>query len=179
MAITMATGVSIAAAADDSIYVKGAELYTITNLHPEPTNLRLYSTNYQLVGLIKRCTKVTINSIKKKKMVFTTPDGLEYDYLWQKYAMEPLPQHLELFFGAECDEGVIAKLSEIDQKGFKRGEALVGMSRQGVIYAIGYPPKHVNPNIDGMDSWTYWRNKFSRFIVHFNEETGLVEEIQK
>lgn len=175
-----ATGVNNLASAEDSIFIKGAEVYTLSNLHPDPTKMRLYSTNYQLPGLlIERCTKITIKSIKKKKMIFTVPSGTEYTYLWQKYAIDPLPEHLKLFFGAECDASAPEKLSEIDQKGVKRGTPYVGMSKQGVLYALGYPPKHVNPDAETMDSWTYWSNKFNRFIVHFNDETGLVDEIQE
>lgn len=46
------------------------------------------------------------------------------------------------------------------------------MTRQGVIYAIGYPPRHVNPSLERGD-WTYWESRFDRIIVEF-DENGIV-----
>ena len=174
---TTALAFSYAAQAEDEkLFVKGAELYTLTNLHPDNINNRLYATNYQQPALMKRCTKVVVDKISKKKMLFTA-DGVQYTYLYHKSAVDKLDKHLELYFGKKCSNSAVTKLSATDQKGIKRGQVTKGMTKQGVIYAIGYPPKHVTPNIDEMESWTYWSNKFNRFIVHF--ENGKVIEIQE
>ena len=51
-----------------------------------------------------------------------------------------------------------------------------GMSREGVILAVGYPPEHQTPSLEA-DQWSYWRNSHSRFQVYF--VGGLVSGIQQ
>jgi hypothetical protein len=43
---------------------------------------------------------------------------------------------------------------------------------QGVIFALGYPPRHVNPDLDAV-TWTYWKSRFHRMIVTF-DASGVV-----
>ena len=45
----------------------------------------------------------------------------------------------------------------------------MGMTKEGVIFAIGYPPRHVNPDLDSYQ-WTYWKSRFNRFVVEFDDE---------
>jgi hypothetical protein len=48
------------------------------------------------------------------------------------------------------------------------------MSKKAVLAAIGYPPQHVTPSLEGND-WTYWSNLFNRFVIHFKNDK--VEDI--
>ena len=91
-------------------------------------------------------------------------------------AAEPFNNHLLRFFGSACDPTVVEQLNEADQTGIRSGVASPGMTRQGVIYAIGYPPRHVNPSVES-GNWTYWRHRFDRFIVEFDDE-GIVTGIR-
>jgi len=43
---------------------------------------------------------------------------------------------------------------------------LIGMDRDGVIHAIGYPPKHHTPSL-GLNTWKYWYTRFNTFAVEF------------
>jgi outer membrane protein assembly factor BamE (lipoprotein component of BamABCDE complex) len=54
------------------------------------------------------------------------------------------------------------------------GQVKKGMSKNAVLAAIGYPPQHETPSLDG-DAWTYWSNLFNRFIVNF--KNGKVDNI--
>ncbi|MBE0500938.1 MAG: hypothetical protein IBX47_05795, partial [Desulfuromonadales bacterium] len=69
-----------------------------------------------------------------------------------------------------------AKLSKGDNKGRTEGKAFVGMSRNGVLAALGYPAVHRTPSLDS-STWVYWGNRFRTVAVHFNEK-GEVESIQ-
>jgi len=69
-----------------------------------------------------------------------------------------------------------AKLSKVDNKGRTEGKALVGMSRNGVLAALGYPAVHRTPSLDS-STWVYWGNRFRTVAVHFNDK-GVVESIQ-
>ncbi|MGI5861236.1 MAG: hypothetical protein ACOX6T_04155 [Myxococcales bacterium] len=156
-------------------FVAGAELVTLVNLHPDEKNQRLYSVNYQLEGLLPRCTKVRVKSINKKAMKFTLVDsGRDYEYLFHETLREDPETHLAKYFGAKCD--ATAKLSKVDQTGIRDGRAIEGMSKQGVILAIGYPPEHATPSLDS-NEWTYWKNRFGKLIVRFAD--GKVTEVRK
>ena len=168
-----------AIAEDDALsLVNTSGVYTLVNLHPDPENSRLYSVNYQLPYLIPVCTEVLITSLKKKKMKFeVVKTGKEYNYLWHRKATpEGLNSHLVKFFGKECPEDEIKTLSEIDQKGIDKGKAYQGMTKRGIIIAMGYPPPHVTPDLD-MDQWMYWMNRFNRTAIEFTDD-GIVEEIR-
>ena len=171
-------GGTTASAADDAdALVNATGVYTLTNLHPDQENRRLYSVNYQLPFLIPVCTEVMITKIKKKRMNFkVVKTGIEYDYNWHKKATPGgLKGNIVKYFGHECPEEEIKTLSEVDQQGIKKGRASKGMTRRGIIIAMGYPPEHVTPDLE-MDQWMYWMNRFNRNAVMFGED-GTVEEI--
>ena len=179
MLTTIALAVSLnmsAYAGDETMIAEGTELYTLTNLHPDPVNLRLYATNYLQAALIPRCSKVSVTKKSKKKMKFTLESsGAEYEYLHHKKAApEGFEANLKKYFGTECSSSEVTKLSETDQDGIKKGRVALGMTKQGVILAIGYPPEHVTPSTD-MDQWRYWKNKFATRLFYF--ENGKVSEI--
>ena len=154
----------------------GKEVYTLTNLRPDMQNLRLYSTNYLQPGLIKVCTKVRVDKVKKKKMIFTVVDsGTEYQYLFhRKSTPEGFNENIKKYFGPECPQAQLDQLSEVDKEGVKRGRTLEGMTQAGVILAVGYPPEHITPDRE-YDEWVYWMNKFvSRRLIF--DENGIVTD---
>jgi hypothetical protein len=66
-------------------------------------------------------------------------------------------------------EGLNAK----DEEGVTVGKALVGMTRQGVMVALGYPAKRATPSLDS-NIWRYWKGRGDSFTVNFSRD-GLVE----
>jgi hypothetical protein len=156
--------------------VAAPKVYTLVNLHPDPIHMRMYAVNYQRPGLIPRCTEVDLIAANRKKVtLINKANNQEYVYINHRAAAEPFETHLLNFFGTNCDKNAVKRLSKVDQKGIKSGQALVGMSKQGVIYACGIPPKHVTPSTD-MDTWTYWMNRFNRQKVVF-DSAGKVSQI--
>lgn len=71
----------------------------------------------------------------------------------------------------------LATLSPIDREGVKVGKARVGMSKQGVLTALGLPPTHKTPSLDD-NSWTYWKDKYRTLVVEF-DGTGTVRAIRE
>lgn len=155
------------AAAEVTYPLVGASgVYTLVNLHPDESRHRLYSVNYQQPGLIPLCSKVKIQSVDTRKMTFRLLDGdREYEYLFHSSLRDPIPKHLDRVFGTRC-EPQLQTLSEVDRKGIRAGTALTGMTKRGVVLAIGYPPEHATPTLDS-DVWTYWKNRFGKMRVHF------------
>jgi hypothetical protein len=167
---------AVVSAADVTYPLVGASgVYTLVNLHPDETRHRLYSVNYQQDGLIPRCSKVMIESVDKRKMTFRVLDGdREYEYIFHNSLREPIPTHLDKYFGTKCEK--VDALSEVDRKGIRSGSVTVGMSKHGVALAIGYPPEHATPSLDA-DVWTYWKNRFGKMRIQFTggKVTGVTD----
>jgi len=173
----LVSGVSAAKDSIDSMIGKKG-VYTLVNLHPDEQRAKLYAVNYQQLGLIPLCTEVRILELKKKRMKFEVKKtGKEYAYDYHKAAVDDFRTHLEQIFGKACNSAKVAKMSKVDQKGIKKGRALPGMTRQGVIFAMGYPPKHQTPDLDA-DTWLYWQNRWNRVAVEFDDK-GKVEGIRE
>lgn len=170
--LTVALPLSLFAA--DGEIKAGDKLQNLVNLHPDMTNRRLYAVNYQLEGLIPMCSTIIVKDISKKKMIFEYKK-MEYTYLWDrstKNAGVSLQENLKHYFGKVCDWRRVKKLSKKDQAGIKTGKPQKGMSKEGILFAMGRPPIHANPDLD-IVSWMYWRNKLTRRAIDFDDK-GIV-----
>lgn len=148
----------------------GGTVFTQVNLRPDMKRKLLYSANFQREGLIPICTEVRILSFRSREAIFknlSTNEDFRYEY--HKTSGETLERHLQQVFDKGCPKDKIAKLSPLDQEGIKNGKVSKGMSKQGVIYAIGYPPKGSTPDIT-MNEWRYWQSRFDSFIVKFKDD---------
>lgn len=149
---------------------------TLVNLHPDENARRLYSVNYQQDGLIPLCTKVSITAVTHRSMTFEVTDGgRKYEYIFHDTLRQEIPKHLDQFFGKTCPKKQVDSLGKVDRQGIKEGRALPGMTKAGVILAIGYPPEHATPSLDG-SVWKYWRNRFATTLIYF--EDGKVTRFQ-
>lgn len=70
----------------------------------------------------------------------------------------------------------LAAYSDKDRAGIAEGKALIGMSKEGVVAALGYPAAHRTPSLDS-PSWVYWTNRFKTVVVEFDEQ-GKVKSIR-
>jgi hypothetical protein len=159
-------------------FEKGQELYTLSNLHPDLNKKLLYTMNYQLPNLIPVCSKISVVKKSGKSFVFTWKNA-EYTMKYDKHTKKsgvPFDTVLGDFFGKACNKSKIDSLSEIDKKGIKRGIPYKGMSRQGILYAMGRPPYHVNPDLEGY-TFMYWLNRFKRKAIDF-DDNGIVEDVR-
>jgi hypothetical protein len=68
-------------------------------------------------------------------------------------------------------------LSEIDRKGIQEGKAYVGMTKDGVRIALGYPAPHKTASL-GNSTWYYWTNRFNSIAIEF-DENGKAKSIGK
>ncbi len=150
---------------------------TLVNLHPDNEHSRLYAANFQQAGLIPVCSDVEYLKFGRKALKFrVVSTGRDYEYMYHKAAAEPLREHLARFFGPTCPREVIESLPQLDQQGIREGRALVGMTRQGVILAMGHPPRRANPDPNA-SSFLYWKSRFNRVEIQF-DANGLVSAIR-
>jgi hypothetical protein len=61
-----------------------------------------------------------------------------------------------------------AGLTPEDEQGIKAGKAMVGMTKQGVMVALGYPAKSKTPSTD-LNTWVFWKDRFRMLTVTFGE----------
>src|SRR5690349_4779738 len=121
---------------------------TLVDLHPHARRPELWTTNYQQDGFIPMCTAVVIESVTEREMQFSVPSlGVRFHYRVDPYLSEPFTAHLDRFFGTRCPTEV-EQLSPIDRDGISRGVAQVGMTRVGVLFALGPPPPHATPSLE-------------------------------
>lgn len=155
---------------------EGQTLYTQTNIwYEKPMKiLPLFHKGAMLpVG-----TKITLGDMNSKALKFTREDGMQFRIYTRKYYQMTGPEMAELLFGKSnpmTKGGKFHKFSKMERQQIKLGQIKKGMSRQAVIMAYGYPPRHVNPSIEA-DTWQLWKSRWDRMIINF--ENNKVSHIK-
>ncbi len=71
----------------------------------------------------------------------------------------------------------LKRLSKKDKEGIRLGKAMVGMTKKGVMMALGYPACHRTPSLeDGI--YVYWQSRFKTMAVEFDSK-GKVMRIRR
>lgn len=162
---------------NDPGFIEGATVVALVNIHADYANNRLYALNYQMSNLLPMCSEFIIKDIGSKEIEISH-EGKVYRYLWDKHtrsAGQSLEQNFKTFFGEKCDS--VKQLSKIDQEGITKGRPLLGMTKEGIKYAMGTPPIHATSSLE-QNNWTYWINKWARNILEF-DENGKLKHIVK
>lgn len=158
--------------------VNSPDIYTLVNIHVSlGRGYRLLRTvNYIGPGVIPMCTKVTILDFNRKKVIFLDKtSNIKYNYYYHRSTVIPFEEYLNTIFGRKCDSAIVKQLSILDRQGIKKGKALLGMSKEGVKYALGYPPMRSTPTLKS-NTWKYWESRFNTMLVKFQD--GIVTEVK-
>jgi hypothetical protein len=149
---------------------------TLVALHPNERRPELWTMNYQQDGFLPICTPVVIESVTAREMQFSVPSlSVRFHYRVDSSLREPFTAHLDRVFGTRCPPE-LEQLSAIDRDGIGRGIAQVGMTRQGVLFALGLPPADATPSLD-MPVWRYWRTRHAALEVRFVGD--IVSEVDR
>ena len=65
----------------------------------------------------------------------------------------------------------LGSLSNSAQQAIAAGQMRLGMTREEVLIARGYPPRHRTPSLDD-STWVYWSSKFVKRAIVF--ENGVL-----
>lgn len=140
--------------------------YTQFSLFEEKGRYR--TTNYRRGFLIPINTPVTLVAIDSKKIELKNRSG-------QPLVIENVPKHTNDDIQAAFKKVLgkrkvdLEQFSPAEQKKILEGRVEKGMSRKAVLAALGYPPANSTPDLKG-DEWTYWSNRYDRFIVRFKND---------
>ena len=66
------------------------------------------------------------------------------------------------------EETELSNFTESERRNILNGTVALDMSREAVVLALGYPPKHKTPSLD-YNQWRYWRSRYSTYIVYFKD----------
>jgi hypothetical protein len=157
--------------------LKGAtRVVTLTNLHPDEERVTLYSGNFQQAGLIPICSEVVLDYGDPTYLYFTVvATGKQYGYYDHPVAAEPLLQNATRYFGRDCPQAELDKLTPVEKEGLRLGIAKKGMRKEAVILACGYPPLRDTPALD-LKTWRYWSSRWRYFTVTFDDQ-GVVAKV--
>jgi len=194
LAIACFSAVAVQGCAYRYHLVKKPGVFTQVNLHAEPANRTgqkgwISSAYNQGPILLPMCSEVHLLASNPDNVVFRVKDSPDvWRYLIHKKTTRQLrlqaqskniaPQlttHLNRIFGVACNWDAVEAMSDVDRQGIKQGRAIEGMSRDGVIKAIGYPPEFLTTDL-ASPAWTFLGHGM-RIKIYF--EGDIVSEIEK
>ncbi|GAB4554747.1 MAG: hypothetical protein Tsb0017_07200 [Geothermobacteraceae bacterium] len=157
--------------------------YLKVNIHAQAKTAKVARAsyaNYTNPGaghiIIPVGTKVLIKDKSRKRIVFSYDDDKKeiiFEYHAPRMGMN-VDQYLEKI--TSPNPVSLEGFSELDRKGIAEGKALAGMTREGVMAALGYPAAHRTPSLDA-PTWIYWTNRFGTLAVDF-DKNGKVQDVR-
>ncbi|HIE06990.1 MAG TPA: hypothetical protein EYP64_02980 [Desulfarculaceae bacterium] len=166
-----------------NVYAESKVMYNKYNIHAQADKKGLLKSsyaNYTDPGaghvIVPPNTKLTIKLWRR----FMTRVGFYYELpngrrgafeVQEKRVGMSLDDYEELILSPQPVS--LKGFSAIDLKGIKKGKAYKGMTKKGVMTALGYPAAHETPSLDD-NQWKYWRNRFRTVVVEFNSKGKVV-----
>jgi len=93
-----------------------------------------------------------------------TEDGKEIIFEYRRNL--PMPRDKYIAKITSSKQFDLGKFNARDRKGIKSGKVSLGMSKAGVVAALGYPPVHKVFSLDD-NAWTYWKDRYRTMIIEF------------
>ena len=166
-----------------NVYAAGETMYNKYNIHAQADRKGLLKSsyaNYTDPGtghvIVPANTKLTVRPWKR----FMKNYGFYYDLPDGRHGVFEVHERR---LGISVDEYMeqilspkpvsLKGFSAVDLKGIKKGKAYKGMTKKGVMTALGYPAAHETPSLDN-NQWKYWRNRFRTLVVEFNNKGRVV-----
>jgi hypothetical protein len=143
----------------------GGNLLTLTNLRARGNQLTSIN-EWRGHVIIPACTPVLVRRARGREIIFDAA-GTRYRYIIHRSSRLPVQTHLQHYFGTQCPK--LDQMTPVDAQGVQTGMPAIGMSKAGVIAALGYPPDHETPDLN-MPAWTFWGSS-GRVVVHFQGDT--------
>ena len=132
---------------------------------------------YNNHAIIPVNTPVVITKVKNNGIYMTSAvDGTQITFEYNEKNMAGVSAEEYVGYITAPQKTSLQSLSPIDQKGIRDGKAYVGMSKNAVRIALGYPALHRTPSLKE-NAWTYWKNRFATGVVEF-DDAGRVKAVR-
>jgi hypothetical protein len=154
--------------------VEGSQVYTQLSMWADGD--KHLTTNYSVGVHVPVNTQVNILSTSAETITIQIPepDNREVTIInAAQHTQEDIQGIYDRYFGSQPVN--LNRFSGSTRDAIQAGEVREGMSKDAVLLARGYPPAHRTASTEA-DEWMYWRNRFNRVAVRF--ENGEVSEIQ-
>ena len=170
-ALLMAPAASFAGKKSTLKEAEGKTYYTAVNIwYEDPSEIP--STNYHKGQLLPINTHVKIDAARSSGITFTDDNNIKYAIqIVRKHTPIPAEEIFKRYF-AEAKIN-LGKFNGNERKSIETGTIAVGMSKDAVIAAYGYPPAHMTPSLES-NQWKYWKNRFVNFLVFFNQDGKVI-----
>jgi hypothetical protein len=163
---------------------KVKQLYLKINIHTQTQDNRSYRANYENwtnpgTGhvIFPVNTIVEIDYGRMGFYIIEKKSGKKIDYEYNDKGMDGMSMEEYVNKIITSTEPVSLKnLSEVDRKGVADGKAYIGMSKDGVRIALGYPAVNRTPSLAG-NTWVYAKNRWTSTAVTFDDK-GRVKGIK-
>jgi len=152
------------------------ELYLKYNVHTQVDRANVLKgsyANYTNPGdghtIIPAGTKINIT--KKSRRGFFFSHEFSGQEAFVEYHQKNMGMDMDTYIDLITSSSPInlSKFSATDQKGIKEGKAILGMTREGIMTALGYPASHRTPNLES-SRWIYWQNRFRTLAIDFGAD---------
>ncbi len=146
---------------------KGDKLFTQFSLYYEKGHH--ITTNYRIGILVPVNTEVEFVKANKKTITVKIPGyDVEVEFINVKdYSGETIERIFSRTFGREPVD--LSWFTEAEQSAIRLGVVAVGMRKDAVIKAMGYPPRHKTPTLS-INQWRYWKSRFDTVLVSFEND---------
>ncbi len=144
--------------------------YTAVNIWVEEAG-QIFTTNFHRGTILPINTKVKIAEYSGKGFSFTDGKGTKYKIVYMaKHSNLPVKEVFQRYFSEK--EIPLGKFTREERKNIEAGTIAVGMSKDAVIAAYGYPPSHQTPSLEGKQ-WKYWQDRVRNFLVLFDKDNKV------
>jgi len=146
--------------------------YTCCNLHYE--NDWISDANWGSMPMIPAGASIKVLDYGRYR-IMTEIDGrsmrLGLDYGRQ----QPLEEWAQKIVVTDDPRRKIASWPPVVRDAVRAGKVAIGMSKEQVIVALGYPPMHQTPSLDA-PQWKYWHTGFGSFLVVW-DNAGRMKDV--
>jgi hypothetical protein len=153
--------------------------YTCCNFHYERNWIN--DGNYAQLPMIPAGTPIKVTSYGRYRAyvdIDGKPFGLGLDY---GRDAETTEQWVAKLIVANDPKTKLADYPAAVRQAIQNGQIMIGMTKEQVIMAVGYPLTNENPRLDA-PYWRYWWSSFGEYDVHWSgnrvsKVTGQTETV--
>ncbi len=152
-----------------------AQMYTQVGMFVQGT--KVDTLNFTLGFPVPVNSIVFYEDINSKQLAFTVDDKRFYIRNNPRYSKTTMDQMMDRYFGTQKVD--LSKFTDAEKKAIASNKVEVGMSKEAVILAIGYPPAHTTPSLQ-QDEWKYWKfqHGYAQDTIIYHFKDNKVSEIQ-